>query len=194
MGDIKRRDSMGKFDAFKRLSKKQIDELFIDFAKALASIHNAIDAANLIKDLLTEPEVVMFARRLQIARLLDQNYTYDQIHKVMRVGNTTVAKVHTWMNLHGDGFQMVIKRTKSQPENKEIDAHPLSWAKHKRKYPLYYWPELLLKEIVKSANAREKKRLLDAVTQMKEKTRITREIMQLLQPGTNSYTPAYGRK
>ncbi len=173
---------MGKFDAVKRLSKKEIDELFIDFAKALASLNNAVEVANFIKDLLTEQEVVILARRLQIARLLEQDYTYEQIHKVMKVGNSTVAKVHSWMNLYGDGFRMVLKRTKTQIENRESDKNPLSWSKHKRKYPMHHWPELILEQIIKSANAKEKQKLLAAVSTMKEKTKLNNQIMKLLQP------------
>ena len=184
---------MGKFDAARRLSKSEIDELFIDFAKALASVHNSVEAANFVKDLLTEQEVVILGRRLQIARLLDQGYTYEQIHKIMRVGNSTVAKVHAWMDLYGEGYRMVIKRTKTQPESKESDSSPLSWAKHKRKYPMHYWPELLLEQIIKSASAKEKQKLLETVSTLKEKTKLNKEIVKLLQPTRISHTPVYGR-
>lgn len=170
---------MAKFGAHKYMTKEQVNELFIDFAKALSSVRTPLEAAEFIKDLLTEQEVVIFARRIQIARLLDQGLTYDEIHKIMKVGNTTVAKVHTWMSMHGEGFKMVIKRTSSKPEKQNHDS--LSWESHKKKYPLYYWPELLLKEIVNSANKKQKDKLLKVVTEMKEKTKITRELTKLLQ-------------
>ncbi len=184
---------MGKYDAFRRLSKKQINELFIDFARAFASIHNSVEAAHFIKDLLTEGEVVILARRLQIARLLDQGYTYHDIDKVMHAGNSTVAKVHAWMDIYGEGFRTVIKRTKTKVENNDSGRSPFSLAKHKRTYPMHYWPELVLKEIIKSANAKEKKKLLEAVEQMGEKTKLNKQIIKLLQPSSISHAPVYGR-
>ncbi len=187
---------MGEYDAAKRLSKKEIDELFIDFVKAMDSVRNSVEASNFIKDLLTEQELIILVRRLQVVRLLEQNYTYKQIHKVMRVGNSTVTKVHAWMDLYGEGYRTVIGRTKNQSETKEVNTNSLSWAKHKRKYPMHYWPELLLKEIIKSANQKEKRKLLAAVESMKEKTKLNKEIVKLLQPirpHSISHTPAYGR-
>lgn len=184
---------MGKFDAVRRLSKKQVDELFINFAKALASVRNSVEAANLIKDLLTESEVIILARRLQIATLLLQGYTYEQIHKLMRVGNSTIAKIHAWMDLYGDGFRTVIKRTHSKYQNRDSSDAPLSWSKHKRKYPMHYWPELLLKQIIKSASKKEKQKLLNVVAGMKEKTKLNKEIIELLHPVSNSHNTVYGR-
>lgn len=183
---------MGKYEAARRLSKKQIDDLFIDFARALACIRSPVEAANLIKDLLTEQEVVILGRRLQIARFLYYGNTYGQIHRMMRVGNSTIAKVHAWMDLYGEGLKLVIKRTKKHShESKDLDA--LSWSRHKKKYPMYYWPELILKQIVNSAKRSEKQKLLKLVTQLRHKTKIARELMVLLQPSQNSHTPVYGR-
>ncbi len=184
---------MGKFDAPRRMSQREIDKLFIDFAKALASVRNSVEAANLIKDLLTEQEVVIFARRLQIARLLEQGYTYGQIHRVMRVGNSTVAKVHAWMDLSGGGFKMVIKRTQSSESSEAVNYDSASRFSHKRKYPMYYWPELLLQEIVKSANKKEKERLLGVIEGLRKKTRISRELTKILRLSQFSHTPVHGR-
>ncbi len=184
---------MGKFDAPRRLSKKEIDELFIDFAEAIGSIKNSIEAANLIKDLLTEQEVVILARRLQIARLINNGYTYEQMHKAMQVGNSTIARVQLWMNTYGDGVRTVIKRTESSREKEGGETDPLSWSKVKKKYPMYFWPELLLKEIVKSASIKEKKKLLKVVADIREKTRLTKDLMKILQSNKLSHAPAYGR-
>ena len=54
----------------------------------------------------------MLARRLQVARLLMNGYTYEDIEKEMKVINTTIAKVQTWLNLYGDGYRTIVERTK----------------------------------------------------------------------------------
>jgi hypothetical protein len=57
----KNEKNMGKYSAINKLSKSEQQELFIDFATALASIKNPIEAASFVKDLLSEGEVIMLA-------------------------------------------------------------------------------------------------------------------------------------
>lgn len=177
---------MGKYTASKRMSRQAQEELFINFAKALSSVRNSVEAANFIRDLLSEAEVVMLARRLQVARLLMNGYTYEDIEKEMKVSNTTIAKVQTWLNLYGDGYRTIVERTKNQvvAKNKE----PLSWSKVKKKYPMYFWPELLLKEVVNSANRREREKLLKVVGALKEKTKLSKELMKILSSNKSYHT------
>ncbi len=177
---------MGKFSASRKLSKQEQQELFIDFARALASVRNSLEAANFVKDLLSEQESLMLSRRLQIARLLDKGFTYQEIHKVMKVSNTTITKVQTWLNLYGEGYRLVLKRTEAQPKQK--DESPLSWGKLKKQYPMYYWPELVLKEIVSSANKREKGRLVKVIEGLKEKTHLSKDLMKILSNDKRNHT------
>ena len=55
----------------------------------------------------------MLARRLQVARLLMNGYTYEDIEKEMKVINTTIAKVQTWLNLYGDVTELLWRGQKS---------------------------------------------------------------------------------
>lgn len=161
-----------------RLNKKQQEELFVKFVKSLSLLHGSIEIAKFFKDLLSEVEVLMLARRLQIAELLIEGLTYDQIRAKMKVGRTTIARVQTWLDLYGDGYRTVIERTNQhKPKDSVFDQ---SFAKVKRKYPMYYWPELLLNEIVKNANKREKQRLAKVVEQLRDKTQLSKELIKLL--------------
>lgn len=73
---------MGKFTNTKKLSKQEQDELFIRFAKVLSTLHGSIEAANFIRDLLSEQEALMLARRIWIAELLQQGYTNKFVGKL----------------------------------------------------------------------------------------------------------------
>jgi len=169
---------MGKYSAISKLSKTEQQELFIDFATALASIRNPIEAANFVKDLLSEGEVIMLARRLQIAGLLIDGLTYDQIEKEMKVSNTTIAKVHTWLNLYGEGYRTILERRRTKPKSDSLN--PLSFSRLKKKYPMYFWPELVLKEIVKNSNLKQRRKLEAVLAGMKEKTKLSRDLEQIL--------------
>lgn len=171
---------MSKYTYLKRFSHREIDELFVDFAKAVSAIRSATEAASFIKDLLSEQEVVMLARRLQIARLLYEGLTYEQIEKQMKVSNTTIAKVHTWMNLYGEGYRTILKRTPRPKAAAQTKPALGALAGLKRKYPMYFWPEILLKEIVASAGQREKARLKKVLADLRQKTKLTKELTKLL--------------
>ena len=168
---------MGKFTNTSKLSKVEQNELFVRFAKVLGAVRSSIEGANLIRDLLSEPEALMLARRLQIAELLNEGYTYGQIKKIMKVSQTTIAKVGTWLQLYGEGYRTIFKRTKSKGSPSILES---PWKQLKRQYPVYFWPQLLLEEIVKSANKKEKERLLKVIESMKEKTKLSKDLLKLL--------------
>jgi uncharacterized protein YerC len=169
---------MGKFTNTKKLSKQEQDELFIRFAQVLSMLHGSVEAANFIRDLLSEQEALMLARRIWIAELLQQGCTYEQICREIKVGPGTIAKVQHWMETYGDGFRTVIKRVSGKSKQKvELSV----WRQHKKKYPMYYWPQLLLEEMVKSANKRERERLLRIVNGLRDKTMLSRDLLKLLQ-------------
>ncbi|MBI4049467.1 MAG: hypothetical protein HY395_01460 [Candidatus Doudnabacteria bacterium] len=161
----------------KRLTKKEQETLFIEFVQALTTLRSPEEMAHFIQDLLSKQEVFMLARRLQIARLLYQGLTYDEIKKSLNAGLTTIAKVQTWMQLYGEGYRTVLERTKKkQTERKGLK----SWKNFQRRYPAYFWPQLLLEELVKSANAKQKKRILEILDKVKEKTALSKELDQFI--------------
>lgn len=160
-----------------KLSKSEQNELFIKLAKAVAVLHRPEEVAQFLKDLLSEPEAFMLARRLQIADFLMQGLTYDEIRKKIKVAYGTIARVQTWLAAYGDGYRTAIQRV-AKPAPTSDSTKP--FAQLKRKYPMYFWPELLLKEIIKAANKREKDRLLKVIQQMREKTGLAKELTRLL--------------
>ena len=161
------------------MSKKVQEELFIKFARSIAALRGATEIGQFLKDLLSEVEVLMFARRLQIAELLIEGLTYEQIKKEMKVSKNTIARVQTWLDLYGEGYRTVVSRTRSK-ENRPESEYNFPFAKVKRKYPAYFWPQLLLEEIVKNANTREKQRLAKVVEQLRDKTQLSKQLMKLL--------------
>jgi hypothetical protein len=46
---------------------------------------------------------------------------------------------------------------------------------------MYFWPEILLKEIVKSASKREKERLSAVIQRLKEKTSLSKDLQKILE-------------
>lgn len=151
---------MAKYSNLNRLTRAQEQELLMDLARALASVRSSVEAVGLIRDLMSKQEVSMLARRLKIARLLCDGLKYEEIQRIIPVSNDTIARVNSWLRLYGDGYRLVIKRTKSRIDSKIINN---SWSNHKNKYFGYYWPEQVLKNMMRHISEKEKKQLLAIV-------------------------------
>lgn len=166
------------YNAKRKLTRQEQNELFSKLAKALVLLHNSEEGAHFLRDLLSEAEVLMLARRLQIAELLIEGQTYQQIRSSLKVSFGTIARVQTWLELYGEGYRTVIKRIDRKETSKDDLSKP--FGRLKRKYPMYFWPELLLKEIIKSANEREKERMVKVIEQLRDKTQLSKELQKLL--------------
>jgi uncharacterized protein YerC len=176
---------MAKYSNISKIQKEGQADLFILLVNALANI-TTTNAAKLLRDLLSDQEATLIARRLKIALLLDEGLTYLQIRKIIPVSDSTISKIQMWLKTYGDGFRTVLPKLKNKERAEKPESSESTWRRHKKRYAMYYWPELILKEIVKSANKREKKRLLDILSQLKEKTELTKELNAILRQ--NSYT------
>jgi uncharacterized protein YerC len=186
---------MAKYTNHGKMSKDEQEEIFIKFAQTIARIKNPVEAAHFIRDLFSEAEALMVSRRLKIADLLDQNFTYVNIKKVLPVSDGTIARIQVWMQNYGEGFRALLARTrKSDVKNSDPITEPGSWKWVKKKYPMHFWPALLLEEVIKSANKKQRERIIKVVRDMKEKTALTNQIKHLLRKkysGQKSNTSQY---
>lgn len=167
---------MAKFTRISKLSQKEEEALLIDFCRACTVVHNPLEAAQFLKDLLTEPEVGMLAKRLKIAQLLLEGWTYDQIKQALKVSNGTIGRIGAWLKRGGDGFKLIYQRT---PKSKEgLVSHDIinEWEKHKRTYSQYYWPFLLWERLEKEADWRQKQKFRQIFSELKDKTKLYREL------------------
>ncbi|MEW5805124.1 MAG: YerC/YecD family TrpR-related protein [Patescibacteria group bacterium] len=104
------------------------------------------EAKNFFKDLLSETEALMLARRIEIARLLLQNWSYEEIKKELSTAAATIASVHRWLEGGFGGYQKEMKKMEQVVYEEEAEAlkkieanHPftgIEWMK--RKYPFHF--------------------------------------------------------
>lgn len=166
------------YNLTRRLDKKQQTDLFIKLAKAISSLQSPEEGAEFLKDLLSEAEVMMLARRIQIAEMLMEGATYEQIRDDLKTSFNTIARIQTWLALYGEGYRKVINRSTKQKQPTSKHSNPFNRVKNK--YPMYFWPHLLLEEMIKNANQRQKQRLIKVVSELKDKTRLSHELQILL--------------
>lgn|SRR3989344_3481922 len=168
-----------KVKRIEKLSRKEQESLVLDLVNALVQAQSVNDAALFLQDLLTKSEMKILAKRLRIAKLLLAGMTYQEIEKSLHVSHGTVAKIAVWLSERGDGFRKIIEKLpKEKHEEKWFERS--EWDSFKRRYSLYFWPELLLEEIVKNANQKQKERIRSVLERLEEKSELHKNIEKLL--------------
>lgn len=96
------------------------------------------------KDLLSQTEAIMLARRIEIARRLLEGESYEEIKAGLGVGQDTIARVQRWLTsgFGGyekavSGFQKELNRRFAKP-SKSGESVPYSFNWMKQKYPLHF--------------------------------------------------------
>lgn len=175
---------MAKFP-IKPLPREQGEQLLLELCQALASLRGAQEAAQFLTDLLGPQELTMVAKRLQIARLLIGGATYHQIRTRVQASPTTVARVNVWLQRAGEGYRKVVERTKRTRSSVVPPKQAGEVERFMRRFPLSFWPETLLMEILRGASERQRRRLqttLATLATSKRKPSLYRQLDQLLRP------------
>lgn len=177
---------MAKYTKYQALPSDKKQQVLLELCYALAMTRDLPDMAKLLGDLLSEQEIQMIAKRLQIAKLLLQEKIYNEICEEIKVSPPTVARVNLWLQQAGEGFRMIMKKGLGKKNTKIPAWKPPStagqgwdsWAHIKRRYPLYFWPQLLLEEIIRTANNRQRRRLLETLSTLRKSGKGKKEVFR----------------
>jgi TrpR-related protein YerC/YecD len=102
------------------ISKKVYERILDIFFKTLVDIKTRNEANQFIKDFLTPTEQIMLAKRLAIAFLLEKDYDYRTISKILRVSLPTIASVNLIRKYGGQGYKKMIGRLLREEEVKDF--------------------------------------------------------------------------
>jgi TrpR-related protein YerC/YecD len=155
----------------KKMTRRESEELFYKLSVVISETDKVDDAAKLLRDLLSVTEVEMIAKRIKIAEMLLDGSTYKNINELLKTSSSTILKVQEWLNTSGSGYRKVIEKTKGR--NLRNDT-PLStydssaWADMKRQLPAYFWPQILLENIITNSSKKQQARIGTVLKQMKK--------------------------
>ena len=113
------------------MSKKPIDPEWMgayinQFWAGVTLLNNSKESKAFLKDLLTHTETKMFAKRLQIARMLIEGYGYQQIQYVVKVTSNTISKISNALNDRGDGYRKIVNqilKLEKKSQRPKIPSH-----------------------------------------------------------------------
>jgi len=130
----------------KNLTKEQKVETLDTLYTAVSSLRGRIAMKMFLRDLLSESERVMLGRRIMIARKILAGDGYDKIQADLKVGKTTVAKVHRWLSDQMPGYEQAIKGLEKELTERKRKFAPIGTFTYlKKRYPLHFllfpWPK-----------------------------------------------------
>lgn len=93
-----------------KLRGKQLDQLF----DAILSLQNREECYRFFDDLATMSEVHALSQRLQVAKMLMEGHTYNNIEKETNASTATISRVRRCINFGSDGYKMVLERIRDK--------------------------------------------------------------------------------
>lgn len=81
-----------------------------ELVKTILALQTEKEVANFLRDLLTEQEIIEFAKRWKTARLLNNKVSYLEIEKQTGLSSTTIARVSQWLNKGMGGYKLMLNR------------------------------------------------------------------------------------
>lgn len=82
-------------------------------AVTLATISNVSDMQRILRDLLTEKEILEVSARLQAATMLKGGQKYAEIAKTTELSSRTIARISEWLKSGEGGYEIAIRAINS---------------------------------------------------------------------------------
>lgn len=111
---------------------------------SIAQLETREEAKHFFKDLLSESEAIMLARRIEVARRLLEGESYEKINADLRVGTDTIARVQQWLISGFGGYEKAVNGFKKEVSRRFAKSarvnksEPYSFSWLKQKYPLHF--------------------------------------------------------
>ena len=86
------------------------NEFTEQFFKAVLSLESLEEAYKFFEDVCTINEVKALSQRLEVARLLSEGATYEEIGKATGASTATISRVKRFVNYGAGGYQLVLDK------------------------------------------------------------------------------------
>lgn len=139
-----------------KLDPKHLGFFLNNFWNLITLLENKDQVKNFLKDLLTHTEMKMFAKRIQISKMLIEGHSYQTIRKYVKVTDSTIARISNILGAERNGLKIAINYL--QKIESEIDKERMSMSPNLRnKYPAYFLPEIIVDKISRKIKSKKKK-------------------------------------
>ena len=95
---------------YPRWRNEMTDQLF----KAILALENIDECYRFFDDVATVNEIKELSQRLEVARMLNEGFIYDNIVQKTGASSATVSRVKKCLNYGADGYQLILKKFKQK--------------------------------------------------------------------------------
>lgn len=92
-----------------KLKQRELEQLF----HAILKLETMEDCYRLFDDLCTVGEVKSLAQRLEVARMLEEGCTYNQIESETGASTATISRVKRCLHYGTDGYKLALDRLRT---------------------------------------------------------------------------------
>lgn len=93
-----------KYDS--KLKNDQVDAYF----QAILQLKDIEECYRFFEDICTVKEIQSIAQRLEVAKLLRMNKTYNEIEAETGASTATISRINRSLNYGSDGYNLVLDR------------------------------------------------------------------------------------
>lgn len=97
---------------YSRLKGKDMDELF----EAILLLEDKEECYRFFEDICTVTELKAIAQRLQVAKLLYVNKTYNEIESATMASTATISRINKCLHYGADGYKLILKKLDEEEE------------------------------------------------------------------------------
>ena len=90
--------------------REDIDELF----DGILTLRDREDCYRFFEDICTINEIHSIAQRLQVAKLLSEKKTYNEIENVTKASTATISRINKCIVYGADGYRRVLDRLNNE--------------------------------------------------------------------------------
>ncbi len=95
-----------------KLKSPEVDQLF----DAVLLLRDREDCYRFFTDVCTINEIHALSQRLQVARLLAEKKTYNEIEELTKASTATISRINKCLVYGADGYRLVLDRISDQEE------------------------------------------------------------------------------
>jgi TrpR-related protein YerC/YecD len=92
-----------------KLKSEDVDRLF----GAVLLLRDLEDCYRFFEDVMTAGELSAIAQRLQVAAMLDEGATYQEVATATGASSATISRVNRCLHYGADGYRRMIDRVKA---------------------------------------------------------------------------------
>lgn len=92
-----------------KIRNEDTDELF----RAILSLENLEECYRFFEDVCTIKEIKSMSQRLQVARLLKLEKTYNEIEEKTGASTATISRINRVVHYGADGYEIAFKAMKN---------------------------------------------------------------------------------